>query len=160
MNFWMVVKITPPDARSEPLPEVVAIGGLLGCLAQQVPAQAERAEQLVVEVVAVGQDDERRIGQRRTAHGEAGEERHQEALAGALRVPDDADLAVAIGAGGGNRLRQRLAAAVQLVIAGDDLERARSWSSEHREIPDQRQEDLAGEHAPDQRLELARAHAA
>ena len=124
MNFCTVVKITPPDARSSRCRRSSRSVGLLGCLAQQVLAQAEGAEQLVVEVVAVGEDDERRVGERRAADGEAGEERHQQALARALRVPDDADLAVAVGAGGGDRLLQRLAAAVQLVIAGDDLERA------------------------------------
>ena len=60
-------------------------------------AEAEGREKLVVEIVAVGEDEERRIGEFRRPHGKAGEEGHEIALARALRMPDDADLAVAVG---------------------------------------------------------------
>ena len=59
-------------------------------------------EQLVVEIVAVGQHDQRWVLHRRVLDDLAGVERHQQALAGALRVPDDADLAVAAGRGRGS----------------------------------------------------------
>ena len=57
----MVVKMTPPDGRSSSLRRCVAVLGLLRRLAQQVLAHAERAEELVVQVVAVGQHDQRRV---------------------------------------------------------------------------------------------------
>ena len=77
---------------------MVAVLGLLRRLPQQVLAHAEGAEQLVVEIVAVGQDHERRVFHRRVLDDLPGVEGHQQALAGALRVPDHADLAVAAAA--------------------------------------------------------------
>ena len=55
----------------------------------------ERAEELVVQVVAVGDDDQRRVLHRRVEDDAAGVERHRQALARALGVPDDADAPVA-----------------------------------------------------------------
>ena len=95
-NFCKVVKITPPDGRSSSLRRSLAVLGLLRRLPQQVLAHAEGAEELVVEVVAVGQHDERRVLHRRVLDDLARIERHQQALARALRVPDHADLAVAV----------------------------------------------------------------
>ena len=64
-------------------------------MAEQVLAAREGAEELVVEVVAVGEDDDGRVLHRRLARDHAGVEGHRQALARALRVPDDADAAVA-----------------------------------------------------------------
>ena len=77
------------------LAQMFAVLGLVGCLAQQVLAHAERAEQLVVQIVAVGQHDQRRVLHRRMLDDLARIERHQQALAGTLGVPDHANLAVA-----------------------------------------------------------------
>src|SRR5450759_1602594 len=51
-------------ADPELLAQVGPVGGLHGRLAQEIAAAGERAEELVVEVVAVGQDDDRRVGHR------------------------------------------------------------------------------------------------
>ena len=76
-------------------PQVRPGCGLHGRLAQEVAAAGEGAEELVVEVVAVGQDDNGGIAHGRFADDAAGVERHGQALARALGVPDDADAAVA-----------------------------------------------------------------
>ena len=55
----------------------------------------EVLEELVVEVVAVGQDDDRGVLHGRVLDELARVERHGQAFAGALRVPDDADAPVA-----------------------------------------------------------------
>ena len=77
------------------LAQVGAALGLRRRLAEQVLAAREGAEELVVEVVAVGQDDDGRVLHRRLARDRAGVEGHRQALARALRVPHDADAAVA-----------------------------------------------------------------
>ena len=74
----------------EQLAQMLAVLGLLRRLAQQVLAHAERAEQLVVQIVAVGQHDQRRVLHRRMLDDLARIERHQQALAGPLGVPDHA----------------------------------------------------------------------
>ena len=91
----MVVKTTPPAFDRELAAQVGAALRLHGGLAQEVLAAGEGAEELVVEVVAVGEDDDGRVLHRRLADDGAGVEGHRQALAGALGVPDDADAAVA-----------------------------------------------------------------
>ena len=76
--------------------QIGAVGGLHRRLAQQVAAAREGAEELVVEVVAVGEHDDRRVLHRRVQDHAAGIEGHRQALARALRVPDDADAPVAL----------------------------------------------------------------
>ena len=74
------------------------IGSVLGLhrrLAQQVLAAGERAEELVVQVVAVGEHDDGRILHRWLADDRPRIERHGQALARTLGVPDDADAAIA-----------------------------------------------------------------
>ena len=96
-------------------------------LPQQVPAAREGAEELVVEVVAVGQHDDGRVLHRRFADDPPGVERHRQALARALGVPDDADAPVA---GIAARLAARLVmAAVSLRIGTRCSSAARSVSS-------------------------------
>ena len=74
--------------------QVGAAPSLRRRLPQQVPAAGERAEELVVEVVAIRQHDDRRVLHRRLADDPPGVERHGQALARALGVPDDADPAI------------------------------------------------------------------
>ena len=69
--------------------------GLRWDLAQEVLAAGECAEKLVVEIVAVGEDDDGGVLHGGFADDCAGVEGHGEAFAGALRVPDDTDAAVA-----------------------------------------------------------------
>ena len=133
-------------------------------LAEQVLAAREGAEELVVEVVAVGEDDDGRVVHRRLARDGSGVEGHRQALASALRVPDDADAAVAglaaaletlvaaclLGdARGGPQLRcaHRLgdgsAHGVELVVAGQLLlQCAATVVLEHDEVVDQSEQPL------------------
>ncbi len=64
-------------------------------LPEQLPAAGERSKQLAVEVVPVRQDDDRRIFERGVQDDAAGVKGHRQALAGPLRVPDDAASLVA-----------------------------------------------------------------
>ncbi len=91
----MVVKTTPPAATLSSSRRWARSLRLLGLLAQELLAAGECAEELLVEVVAVGDDDERRVLHLRMQHDASGVEGHGEALARALRVPDDADPASA-----------------------------------------------------------------
>src|SRR5690606_7646105 len=79
----------------EELAQVRSAGRLNRRLAQKLPAAGEGAEELVVEVVAVGEHDDRRVLHHRLADDAAGVERHRQALARALRVPHDADAPIA-----------------------------------------------------------------
>ena len=76
-------------------------------LAQNVPAAGEDAEELVVEVVAVGEDDDGGVLHGEVAGDGPGIEGHGEALPRALGVPHDADASVA---GLATRLATRLVA--------------------------------------------------
>ena len=79
----------------EPYAQVSPVGRLDGRLAQQVGAAREGGEELVVEVVAVGQHHHCRVRHRLLADDATGVEGHGEALARALGMPDDADAPVA-----------------------------------------------------------------
>ena len=85
----MVVKTTPPAStrsfsrRSTPF-------CLRLWLPQQVLATRKGAEELVVKIVAVSENDNRRVRHRRLRIGTASVECHRQALARALRVPDHA----------------------------------------------------------------------
>ena len=137
---------------------MVAVFGLLRRLAQQVLAHAEGAEQLVVEVVAVGQHDQGRVLHRRVLDDLPGVEGHQQALAGALRVPDHADLAIAAGRRRRERALHRVPHGVELVVAREDLDDvAPSSVAEDDEILEQVEQAAAVEHALEQRLQFRRA---
>ena len=62
----MVVKTTPPEATCSSFCRFVAALGLDRLLAQQFLPGGEGAEELVVQVVAVGEDDQGRV-----VHGRA-----------------------------------------------------------------------------------------
>jgi hypothetical protein len=61
--------------------QIGAAVGLLWGLADQVPAHREGGEELIVEVVAVRDDDDGRVGHRWVAYQLADVEGHQQALA-------------------------------------------------------------------------------
>ena len=126
-------------------------------LAQQVLAHAEGAEQLIVEIVAVGQHDQRRVLHRRVLDDLARIEGHQQALAGALRVPDHADLAVAVRRGRCQRAFHRAAHGVELVVAGEDFDDLAAGVAEDDEILEQVQEAAAVEHALEHGFQFRRA---
>ena len=96
--------------------------GLHRFLAQQVLCQREDTEQLAVEIVAVGDDDDGRVLHHRFLHHPGGEAGHGDALAAALGVPDDTALVGAAGARGGDHLIDRSTHGMELVIASDLLD--------------------------------------
>jgi len=98
-----------PRRHRQQLTQVRAALGLHRRLAQQVLAPRERAEELVVEVVAVGEHNDGRVSHRRLTDDAPGVEGHRQALTRTLRVPDHADAAVARGAA---------RRAARLVVAG------------------------------------------
>ena len=79
-------------------PQVRAALCLRGRLAQQVLAAGEGGEELLVQVIAVREDDHRWVAHGRFPGDGAGVEGHGEALARPLRVPHDTDAVIAVGA--------------------------------------------------------------
>jgi hypothetical protein len=90
MNFWMVANTMPPDGRLASRRADPAGCRLHRLLAQQILGQREHAEQLAVQVVAVGDDDDGGVLHRRFLHHPGGEAGHGDALAAALGVPHHA----------------------------------------------------------------------
>ncbi len=149
-------------------------------LSEQVAAHGEGRKELVVQIVAVGQHHQGRVRHAWLKHQQARVERHQQALARTLGVPDHACLAVTrwlrFDAGqpviigvfphpghrscgergerraqrGGHRLLHR----VELVVAGDDLDQPATGFAEHGEVAQQIEEAPLLEHALDQRGHL------
>ena len=129
-------------------------------------------------IVAVGQHDDGGVLHRGIAHEAAGIERHRQALARPLRVPDDADAAVArrtarlppgrvavgplawrvhvpLHPSRAQRLGDRGLHRVELVVARHLLgERAAAVVLEHDEVPDQGQQPGRRADALDQDLQL------
>ena len=126
-------------------------------MTDQVAAHGEGAEQLIVQVVAVGHDNDGRVLQFRSSNQLARVERHEKALAGTLSVPDHAHLAVAFGRDGTHRAFHGVAHGVILMIARNDLGNARSGIAEDREIADEIEEPPLFEHALDQHGHLGTA---
>ena len=143
----------PGGAGQDPLQVLSAIGLLRG-LTKEVLARGESAEELIVEVVAVGDDDDGGVLHRRVGDDLSRVEGHDEALAGALGMPDHADAPVALGARSGDRTLDRVAHGMELVIPGHDLDQTRARVLEHGEVADQGQEPGLLEHPLDDRSEL------
>src|SRR5450755_3603005 len=80
--------------------KLAAILRLRGLLPEQLLAAREGAEGLIVEVVAIGEHDERGILHLRMLDDFSGVEDHREALAAALRMPDHTGALVPILRGG------------------------------------------------------------
>ena len=59
------MKTTPPESTLQQFAQVLAVLGLHRLLPEQFVAAGESAEKLVVEVVAVGDDHDRRVLHRR-----------------------------------------------------------------------------------------------
>ena len=129
------------DATARPVAQqraqLLPGGSLHRLLAQQVLRQAEHAEQLAVEVVAVCDDDDGRVLHQRVLHHARCKARHRDALAAALGVPDHAALAAnalhAVGARRGDHLRDGRPHRVELVVAGDLLDQAAVILEQHEE---------------------------
>ena len=126
----------------EQLGKFLAALGLLWCLTQEVLAAAELSEELVVEVLAVGDHDERTFGE--VLDEEVGKEHHAQRLARALRMPEDANLAIArhglLGA------LQGLAYGIILVIGGEDLADVSFVAVEADEVAEDVEQLVLAEH--------------
>ena len=86
------------DATRGYLEKLAQHGSLVGLhrlLADQLVATGKSAEELIVEVVAVGDDDERWVGHVGVKDDPPGVERHRQALARSLRVPHHTHASVA-----------------------------------------------------------------
>jgi hypothetical protein len=111
------------------LPQVGAALRLDGLLPQELPAAGEDAEELAVQVVAVGEDHDGRVLHRRVTDDTSCVEHHRQALARTLRVPDDADATV-----------PRLAAGSQAcfvpapLLSGTSLQHCRPQGLFHRRV--------------------------
>ena len=137
----------------EQLSELCASLGLSRVLPKQLVTAGEDAEELPVEVDSVGQRDDGRVLELGAPDQLAGEEGHGEALAGALRMPDDATAAVAAGQG---RLQRRLdgpPCGVELVVARDLLRDVGAVVLEHDERAEEVEEPALLEHASGQHLQ-------
>ena len=97
--------------------EVGAIFSLLGRLPQQVLAAGEGGEELVVEVVAIGEHHQGGVGHLGMLDDFAGVEGHGKAFAGALGMPDDPGAAIAFGSGGAEGRFDGFVDGVVLVVA-------------------------------------------
>lgn len=140
----------------EQLAEVVAVTRLNGDLAQQLTAPCEGSEQLVVEVVAVGDHNDRRVLHCGVVDDSTRVERHGQTLARSLRVPDDAHLAIAARSRGANRLGDGLADRSDLVVARQLLHHAVASILEDDEALDQVEKATLLEHPGEERAQLQR----
>ena len=91
----MVVKTTPPAFTESLLRRSARLSAWVGGWPRTSRQREKDAEELVVEVVAVGEDDDGGVLHGEVAGDGPGIEGHGEALARALGVPHDADAAVA-----------------------------------------------------------------
>jgi len=105
-------------SRAQQVAQVCAALGLDRALAQQALGHREGAEELVVEIVAVGEHDDRRVLHARVEDQLPRVEDHRQALAGALGVPDDTDASIATLARGARRLFDRAPDRVELMVGG------------------------------------------
>ena len=131
------------DAAGDPLRELVAqlravvhLGGALG----EQKAAVEAAEQLAVELIAVGDDDDGRVLELRMPRHQVGVQLHLHRLARALRVPHDAGLAV--GLDGLDGAADGLGDGEVLVRFRDALDEAVGAPVERGEVADELEEPL------------------
>ena len=164
------------DVHGELIAEVGPALCLRGRLAEEVLAAGECAEELVVEVVAVGEHHYGRVFHCLLSNDRPGVEGHCQALAGPLRVPDHSYASIASRP---TRLSARLVApsvlgdsralqlcgpqglvdshshSVELVVAGNLLnERATTVVLEYDEVADKGEEPLRIEYPLQHHLEL------
>lgn len=127
--------------------------GLHRGLPQQLGTAGEGAEELVVEVVAVGEDYDSGVLQGRLEHQLPGEEHHGEALARALGVPHHPAPAVPALARGLQRGPHRLLHRVELVVGGQLLLHLLAVVLVDDEVADQLEQPLFGEDPAQEDLE-------
>ena len=81
-------------------------------------------------------------------------ERHQQALARSLRVPDHSDLAVTILGGCRQRARHGMPHGVELVVASKDLDHIAAGVAEDDEVLHQIEEAASVEHSLEHRFQF------
>ena len=135
---------------AQDLLQIVAALGLHRRLPDQIAAHREGREELVVEIVPVGQHHQRWVGHRRMFDQLPGIERHQQAFTGALGVPDDAHPLIALRRGRSHRAVDRVSHRVELVVARDDLGQPGTGFAEDREVTEQIEQAAMLEHALNQ----------
>ena len=167
----------PAGGAVQRLAQVLATGRLGRRLADQVRILREGAEQLVVQIVAVGDDQDGWVLQFQAAHQLPGIEDHQQALARALGMPDHPhppipaavvlhsaqsiglrvliDARIDLGNGPHRGCHGELHR-VELVIPGNDLDQAAAGVAEHDEGLEQVQEAAALADPLDQDREFRR----
>ena len=116
---------------------MLATCGVFRGLAKKFLACRESAEELVVEVVAICEDDESGVGHGTVLDDFPGIENHGEAFAAALGVPDNADAAIAFGGSSVQRAFDGFVDRVELVIAGNFLEQSGFRVFKDNEVPDE-----------------------
>ena len=132
-------------------PQIVAGADLHRLLGEQV-GDLEAVEQLGVQLGAVGDDDDRGVGQSRVPHDLGGVELHLHGLAGALGVPHDAGPAVGVhGAHGGT---DGFGDGEVLVGLGDAFDQAGLGGVEGGEVAVELAESFDVEHAVDEEVEI------
>ena len=115
-----------------------------------------RLGELLLQVGAVGDDDDLEGPQHRIGAHRPHQEHHGQALARALGVPDDAAAAVVLAVLSprlaGAQPLERPADGAVLLVAGDDLDAPAARLGEQREVPDDVEQVGRRQHARDQQL--------
>ena len=151
----------------EQLPEVVAALRLHRHLAEDLSTALKLPVELIIEVVAIGEHDERRVLHRRVADDAGGVEKHRKALPAPLRVPHHPGAPIAqlstarrpVGrsqATGSDRLANSRADGVKLVVAGDDLMKGPGVGVfvEDHKVLEELEKPAPLKHAPQERLQF------
>ena len=116
--------------------QIVATISLNGRLPNQIAAPREGSKKLIVQVVAISDNNYRRILEDKATGQLSSVESHQKALARALRVPDDTNLAIALWRCRLHGLDHGMLYGVKLVISRDDLRETRGRFAEHGKVMD------------------------
>ena len=125
-------------------------------LPQQLVTSLELPEELVVQVVAIRDEQQRRVGQLRVGHQLGCAEKHLQGFAAALGVPHNTCPTVAAP----DRFQGGVDGFVdcmELVVLGDPLHQPRSLVCVGHEIPNKIEEALLFEYARDQDLQFGAA---
>ena len=122
-------------------------------MAEQKVGARKGGEELIIEVVAIRENHDGRVLHGWLEDQLAGVEHHRQALARALGVPDNADLAISALRAGAKGLGDGAANRKKLMISGELLYEAVAVVLERGEMADEINEMSWGKDAPDKDLE-------